>query len=149
SVRSPAHRCRGPSIQVSPFAVEDERPSAEYGDGFVRQLAVGLSRFPEFEVFTAQSAAGSHPNTTRQENSPWADLILAGDTSATSDVFRVKATLIHGRSGRVVWGETFEQSIDDKGMLEARDRIADRIVRMVGEHGAAIINSSFGGELKD
>jgi adenylate cyclase len=150
STRDTASVCRGPSIQVSAFAIEDEQPaSAEYGDGFVRQLAVGLSRFPEFDVFTPQPIAGSHPYAAQPGNSPWADLILAGDTSASPDVFRVKVTLVHARSGRVVWGETFAQSIGDKGILEARDRIADRIVRVLAEHGAAILSSSFGGDLKD
>lgn len=149
AIRNAGRRRRGPSIQVSAFAVEDERPSAEYGDGFVRHLAVGLSRFPEFDVFTAQPLAGSCPHADSPGSSPCIDLILVGDTSVAADVFRVKATLIHGRSGRVVWGETFEDRIGDKGVLETRDRIADRIVRTLGAHGAAILNCSFGGELKD
>lgn len=141
---------RGPSIHVSPFAIEDGRTaSAGYGDGFVRQLAVGLSRFPEFDVFTSQPIAAAQPAIAQADGSPWADLVLAGDISAASDLFRVKVTLVHSRSGRVVWGEVFEQRIDERGMLEARDRIADRIVRMLAEHGEAILTSSFGGDLND
>lgn len=149
SIRDATERRRGPSIKISAFAAEDEMPCGDYGDGFARHLAVGLSRFPELDVFTVPPVAGPNPHPDGSGNSAGVDLILAGDTSAASDVFRVKATLIHVRSGRVVWGETFEDRIGDKGVLEARDRIADRIVRMLGEHGAAILNSSFGGELKD
>lgn len=55
--------------------------------------------------------------------------ILAGNAALARNAFRVAATLANARSGRVIWGERFEQEIPDQCVLEARELVANRIVR--------------------
>jgi adenylate cyclase len=136
---------RGPSILISRFDAEDGEPVCEnYGNGFVRQLAVGLSRFPEFTVFVSQPPMGIGPlgDPQRTASSQGVDFVLSGVTTLDTDMLGVKATLVHAQSGRVVWGGTFEQNTSAKGLHDVRDRIADQIVRILAGHERVIAGSA-------
>jgi adenylate cyclase len=136
---------RGPSILISTFDAEDGRWVHEnYGNGFVRQLAVGLNRFPEFTVFVSQPPVRTDSIDDPQQPASLQDVdfVLSGVTALDGNMFGVKATLVHAHSGRVVWGETFEHDISARGLHDARDRIADRIVRILAGHDRAIVDST-------
>lgn len=129
---------RRPSIRIVPFEIEDDcAAGASYADGFARQIAVGLSRFPEFSVFLVGRGCGGESGALGSEAGAAqdADLILGGDTALTAQTFEVKATLLDGKTGRVVWGEAFQQDWKPEGLLKTRDGIANRIVRVVADPG--------------
>lgn len=120
------------SILVSPFEVEDDsRTYKNHGEALARQVAVGLSHFPEIGVFTPQPSLGRN-SSEHLAPSPQArelGFALVGSATLGEKVFRLTATLASERTGRVVWGETFEQATADQGILQARDTIASRMVR--------------------
>ena len=131
-------RFRGPSVRVIPFEVEDVGPNrASYADGFARQIAVSLSRFPEFSVFLSERIE-SGTARDQQHDAPDADLILGGDTALTAESLKVKATLLDRRTGRLVWGEAYERDWRAEGLLNTRDVIAERIARVVADPGGIV-----------
>ena len=139
----PPPRFRGPSIRIVPFEIEDDCPGrARYADGFARQIAVGLSHFPEFSVFLSGSAGAPWTAREQPEGTPEADLILGGDTALTAETLKVKATLLDRRTGRVVWGEAFEQDWRADGLLKTRDAVADCIVRVVADPGGIVATAA-------
>ena len=127
---------RGPSILVSAFELElNNHPEVNYSDGFARQIVIGLSRFPEFAVFMPSPIPGycSQLDRAPTEAMPQVDFVLSGNIIAASDVLKVKVTLLHAQSGRVIWAETLDGDIASQGVLDARDQVADSIVRTLSE----------------
>ena len=122
---------RGPSILVSAFELEsNNHGEVNFSDGFGRQIVVGLSRFPELTVFMPSPM---HSDRAPAGAMPQVDFVLAGNIVAASDVLKVKVTLLHAQSGRVIWAETLNADIATDGIFDARDQIADRIVRTLSE----------------
>lgn len=124
-----ASEFRRPSIGISAFNLESETADhPNYCDGLARQIAIGLSHYSDLAVFLPIPECWSDP-VKRLTEARTADFILAGDTIAASNVLKVKATLLHGSSGEVIWAETLVDETTTDGIFEVRDRIADRIVR--------------------
>lgn len=135
---------QAPAILISTFEVEGDEPvRVNYANGLVRQLAVGLSRFPEFRIFTSSTAANRRVNPDLEQEAHWADvdLVLEGETSVVRDVLEVKATLAYTRGGKVIWGEVLKEDTTFGGLLDARDRLGDRMVRILAERAADILSS--------
>ncbi len=125
---------REPSILVSTFELETgNQGDVSYSDGFVRQIVVGLSRFPELSVFMPNTSLGLRSDVAPVEAGPQVDFILSGNIAAIADVLKVKVTLLHAQSGRVIWAETLDSDVATQSVLDARDQIADRIVRTLME----------------
>ncbi len=120
---------RRPSIGISAFNLESETPcDMNYSDGLTRQIAIGLSHYPELAV-VMQIPGSWSDSAARSAEAPTADFILAGDAIVTQNALKVKATLLHRSSGEVIWAETLVDDTRTDGMFEIRDRIADRIAR--------------------
>ena len=142
----------GSSILVTEFEAEGEQSLfLNFNSGFARQLIVGLSRFPELFVFGPEAilpraAALGHqalPAPVEME------FILTGSTAVSGDVLNVKAMLVHPRTGRVLWGHGFDRNIRPRGVLAARDEIANCIVRTLAEpFGVIFSEQSQGGRWK-
>ena len=136
---------RGPSILVSTFELESRNHGdVSCSDGFARQIVVGLSRFPEFSIFMPNSSLGNSlpSDFVPAEAMPQVDFILAGNIAVAADMLKVKVTLLHAQSGRVIWAETLDSEVATQSVLDARDQIADRIVRTLMERITA--NSDVG-----
>ena len=118
---------RRPSIWISAFNFESEIPGyLNYCDGLTRQIAIGLSRYPELAVFMPIPRSWSD-SAECPTAAPAADFVLTGDAVVASNVLKVKATLLHGSSGEVIWAETLVDETMTDGIFEVRDKIADRI----------------------
>jgi adenylate cyclase len=120
------------SIFVAAFEVEDNRLIYKnHSEALSRQIAVELSRFPAIEVFTRPADfrydAGEYSSSSARE--PDLSFTLGGNATLSRNALRVTATLVNEASSKLVWGETFEQDVTDKGVLEARETVACRIVR--------------------
>ena len=137
-------RLPGSSILVMPFDAEGGSSIVlNYSDGFTRQILVGLSRFPELCVFGPTAVVGdnSKPSREPRRDSPQVDFVLSGSTAVFADVLNVKATLADARTGEVIWGQTFEHELRSRGILSARDNIADCIVRTLAQpFGVIFVN---------
>lgn len=116
-----------PSIAISTFNLESETPGyLNSSDGLTRQIAIGLCRYPELAVFMPVPRSWSDP-AGRPSETPAADFVLTGDTVLASNMLKVKATLLHGPSGQVIWAENLADETTTDSIFEVRDRIADRI----------------------
>lgn len=126
----------GSSIDIGPFAAEGDRSAIpHFNDGFRAQLIVGLSRFPEINVFGPMSAFGHaaafHGKMPLPDGE--AEFVLTGSIALYGGMLNIKAMLVHARTGRVVWGRTFERSVQGADLLRIRDDIANSIVRILAQ----------------
>jgi TolB-like protein len=119
---------RRPSIGILPFGMESETAcSGIYCDALSRQIAIGLSRYPELAVVLPIPECWSNP-AMRLSEARTADFILVGDAIVASSLFKVKVMLLNGSSGEVIWAETLAEETTTDGLFEVRDRMADRMV---------------------
>ena len=130
--RQPVTPLAALSIFVAAFEVEDDRVIYKnHSEALSRQIAVELSRFPAIEVFTRRADfrydAGEYPSSSVREQD--LSFTLGGNATLLRNALRVTATLVNQGSGKLVWGETFEQDVTSKGVLDARETVASRIVR--------------------
>ena len=67
--------------------------------------------------------------------------MLSGSTAVFADVLNVKATLADAATGKVIWGQTFEHDLRPRGILSARDSVANCIVRTLAQpFGVVFVN---------
>jgi adenylate cyclase len=124
---------RGPSILVSTFYQDSESPvQTGYVNGLARQVVVSLTRFPELSIFMQVPQQTRSEGGTAERASP-VDFILSGDTVTTPGMLKVRATLVHAQSGKVVWAQTLVGDTKTDNSLDATDNMADRIARALWE----------------
>jgi adenylate cyclase len=134
----------GSSILVTEFEAEGEQsPFLNFSSGFARQLIVTLSRFPELFVFGPEAILprAIAPDNRTLPPPPDMEFILTGSTAISGDVLNAKVMLVHPRTGRVLWGHVFDRNIRTSGVLNARDEIANSVVRTLAEPFGVIFNS--------
>lgn len=139
TTRAPSGR-RSPAVLVMPFE-EGGDPSAfsNITRGFTRLLIVGLTRFTDLMVFGSETtlAFGRSRNFVTDFSG---DFILTGGTTITTTSFSVEALLIDANTGRSLWAESFERSLDLTQIVRTRNEVASRVVRTLAQPNGAIAN---------
>jgi adenylate cyclase len=129
-----AHR-QGPAILVAPFEDDGERAHPGLGEGFTREVIAGLTRFSDLFVFGAETAfrRGGAADSRTIAAELGVDFILAGGVSASSQRYRVTASLIDAETGQYVWSGKFGGSLGAAEIIKTRDDLADQIVRELAQ----------------
>jgi adenylate cyclase len=127
---------REPAILVTLFDVEGDQPAYQLPEsGLSNQLMIGLSRHRDLTVIRA----GFHRHGPAEADWPLAgreaDYVLTGSRAVFAGIMQVKALLLEAQTGKVLWGRSFERAIEPKGVLSARDEIANAIVRALSRPG--------------
>jgi adenylate cyclase len=128
-------RSRGPSIAIARFDAEgDESIFVHFNHGFTDQILVGLCRYPELSVFGA-GPLSRNPQMAELDldGDASVDFVLTGSTALFEGALDVKAVLLQARTGKVLWGQSFERRLEPGKMIGLRDEIANAIVRAVAE----------------
>jgi TolB-like protein/Tfp pilus assembly protein PilF len=90
------------SIAVLPFGNESDDPGQDYfARGFLDDLAIELSRFPNLEII--------RPSTADEFKTGY---LLRGAVRRLEDTIRVNVYLVEAGSGRQVWADRFDASAE-------------------------------------
>lgn len=141
---APHNRPRSPSapgrreqaILVQPFDDEVAIPALPlFGRGFTRQLIIGLTRFTDLRVFSSDGSPSSRASFADAAHSEPQDVdfLLTGSTTLSADRFRIDALLRDARTGRYLWGDSFDRQLSPAEIIAVRDEVADRIVRTLAQ----------------
>ncbi len=119
-----------PCVAVLPFANLSGDPSQDYiGQGLADDLITELTRFRWFDVVARDSSFAYQDraaNTQLIATELDVDYILEGSVRMARPRIRVSAQLIDGETGRLVWTDTFDGSMD--AIFDFKDEITDQIV---------------------
>lgn len=124
------------SIAVLPFANVNGDASLDYlSDGLAEDIAGALSRFKAFTVIAANSSlqfrdAGGDPRQIAAELQ--ATYLMEGSVRCADNAFRATAKLIHAPTGRHVWSEVYNGTLDR--VFDVQDDISRRIVTNIAPH---------------
>ncbi len=130
-----------PRVLVAAFEEEGEQSCfPTFTRGFTRSLIIALTRFTGLRIFASGSAL-RHPadvdlNVARPGPAP--DYVVTGQTSLLPDRFEVDVLLLKTRTGRVVWAETFERSLEPSEIIGPRNEVANRVARSLAQPYGAI-----------
>lgn len=134
-VSVPAPGRSGPAILVRPFDEDgDQSAFPNFTRGFTRLVIAGLTRYTELFVFGAETALSSRDRGAGLDP----DYLLTGGTSLSQDRFRADVLLTEARTGRCVWGGSFAQRLDPAAITDARDEVADAVVRHLAQPYGAL-----------
>ncbi len=96
---------------------------------------MGLTRFTDLFVFGSETtmAFGDPGDAKRFVVEHAVDFILTGGTTVSTDHFSLEAMLIDASTGRSLWAESFERSLDPTQIVSARDEVAGCVVRALAQ----------------
>lgn len=130
------HR-KGCAVLVRPFEEEGDHSSfPNLTRGLTRQVIVGLTRFTDLFVYgveTAVNRGSVGPAATDPAEPLDVDLLLTGATTLSADRFTLDVLLSDARTGRYIWGETFDRRLDPAEITRVRDEVANSVVRSLAQ----------------
>lgn len=105
-----------------------------FTQGFVRHLIVGLTRFTEINVFGPEIPNLFSSTASRVPvHAPDPDFVLFGVASCYSDRTFIEIFLKETRTGQILWAEIYDRIELRENVLDARDLIADEVVRTIAQ----------------
>lgn len=121
-----------PAVIVKPLRNLTEDPELDYwGIGLASELAHEMSRYPDIRVMTLQMGnpeSAIDPGTVQ--------FSIDGSTRSDSNVIKITVQLTALRTGRLIWSESYQSSIETSGFIALQEEIARNIaVKIAGEHG--------------
>ncbi len=126
----------GPAIFVTPFEEDgDQSAHPNLTRGFTREVIVGLTRFTDLFVFGPETTFryGDDADIQRLVDDLSVDFVLTGGTSVSVGRFGVTVSLIDAKTGQYLWSEKFDGSLEASDVINVRDDVADRVVRIVAQ----------------
>jgi adenylate cyclase len=117
-------------------------PEQEYMcDGIAENIITDLARFRDLTVIARNSSFAYRGKAVRAQeirHDLGADFILEGSVQRAGERVRVTAQLIDGASGRQVWAERYDRTVDD--LFAVMDDVTQIIVGTLG--------TTYGGRLR-
>jgi TolB-like protein len=119
-----------PSIAVLPFLNLGADPEQEYfADGVVEDIIAALSRHSWLFVIARNSSftyKGRAVDVTQVGRELGVRYVLEGSIRKAADRVRITGQLINASTGRTVWAERFEGSLND--VFQVQDEVAATVV---------------------
>jgi adenylate cyclase len=126
----------GPAILVAPFDNDGGNAvDATLVRGFTREVIIGLTRFDNLFVFGPATSLGYGASADSPVSVPGlpVDFVVTGGVTVTENRLRVGVTLLDAKTGRNLWSDVIEHELTAGGIIEAREIIANRVVRTLAQ----------------
>lgn len=118
------------SIAVLPFLnMSDDAGNEYFSDGITEEILNLLAMVPELRVISRSSAFSYKDQYYRITDVAQAldvDHVLEGSVRKSGNRVRITAQLIHARSDRHMWSETYDRTLED--IFAIQDEIAEMVV---------------------
>ncbi len=122
-----------PGIAVLPFKNLSENPEHEYfADGICVDITTGLAKFHWFIVIACNSSftyRGAGVDAKKVARELGVRYVVTGSVRRAADRMRISAQLIDADTGRHIWAESYDRSIED--MFSVQDEISEAITTTV------------------
>jgi len=124
----------GKSVAVLPFKFNSQ-DMASFADGLCEELANALGRLDEFDKIPPWSSSSTFRqdvlNKKQVAEAMQVSTLLEGSIERIDDHLHISATLVdpfHGRSGDIMWSETYDHNHNTALPFAIQDEIARSIV---------------------
>ncbi|MFU8832711.1 MAG: tetratricopeptide repeat protein [Wenzhouxiangella sp.] len=118
------------SVAVLPFNdLSPDRNAGYFCDGMAEAILDSLARVPGLQVVSRTSSFAfrdRNPDIREVAETLGVGTVLEGSVRKAGDRIRISARLIHGKTGRQLWNETYESVLED--VFAVQDNISRSIV---------------------
>lgn len=125
-----------PSIVVLPFENLSEAQDSDYfADGLTKDIIANLCCYRELFVIDSHSAFMFRDSNSGPENfarQVAVEYIARGSIRRADERIRISAELVEAASGRMIWAEKLERTLDDVFNLE--DEVSSKIASSLAGH---------------
>lgn len=116
---------RAPSITILPFeSTTDSEAARHVANGMTYELIADLAEFPSFRLYTPSSSEASKDGIVT-------DYVLSGATNMSTESVRLVASLTKGGSGEVVWGQTYNEELSTRSLMDIQASVAGHIASTI------------------
>ena len=121
-----------PTILVFPFSnLSAEVEVSHIVTGFVEEIVIGLTRFSDFRV----TSANYYQTSLTHDLDPWtlarqlgARFILQGNIQVFGNSMRVRVILMDANNGRSIWAEHYDSNFDSDNVFHVLDEITNKVL---------------------
>lgn len=129
----PAQQEHGVTVVVLPFRPSGGSPADDdLAFGFVQQLTTALTRFPGLKLYSPLRQGTAVDPVTASQGLPAAYLV-EGSVRSGGGRAQVDVQLLDVRTGRILWGGTYDRSLASDRLLDTREGLARRIATELGQ----------------
>jgi adenylate cyclase len=132
-LRAHARPVSGASLAILPFRnLSDDPNHAYFADGVVEDIIAGLSRIPWLFVIGRNSLLAFQGRTLDVRQLDWelgVRYILEGAVRRAGARLRITAKLVEAESGRCLWADKFDGSLED--VFDLQDEVTERVVGII------------------
>ena len=129
-----------PTIAVLPFDNMSGDPDQDYfADGMAEDIITALSKFRSFFVIARNSSfafKGRVTDVTQVSKELSAKYVVEGSVRKSANRLRITAQLIEAESGKHIWAERYDRSLDD--VFDIQDEITERVVGIIAPEISAV-----------
>jgi TolB-like protein len=126
---APAEEPELPSLAVLPFAnMSDDPDQAYFVDGLMEELVTSLTRIRTLLVIASGSTLslkGQEINPVEAAKRLGVRYVLEGSVRRAGDDVRIAARLVDTENGAQIWGDRFNEQLEDVFVLQ--DRVAQAV----------------------
>lgn len=131
---------RGPKLAVLPFLSQGSDPEhAYFAQGMTDQIVTDLTRFEALFVFSLPAPSdhqAASPEDRRLEVQDDIDYLLSGSVRRDGARIRVFARLVDAKSGRVVWADSFVDTLTAANVFDIQQDISSQVSAVLaGKYG--------------
>lgn len=130
---APAQQEDGVTVVVLPFRSPGGSPvNDDLAFGFTQQLTTALTRFPGLKLYSPIRQGTAEDPVAASPHLPAAYLV-EGSIRSRDGRAQVNVQLLDVRTGRILWGGTYDRPLASDSLLDTREGLARRIATELGQ----------------
>lgn len=147
SAKAPQHK---PTILVLPFVnISGTDTLNLFLHGLAEEIAITLSRYDEFVVFTPQVANQSGTDSWELAEKMGARFVINGSAQLSDNLLRLRVTLADSVSRFQVWSERFDSDFAAASFFSTQDEITGQVVARIADSFNFIHHMQLKNELEE
>jgi TolB-like protein len=127
---------RGPTVIVLPFESLSTREDDRFlAAGMTQQLITDLMRFDAFKLYSVPSSFRQNASADPVDlgRSLAVAYVVKGSVRSGGEKVRISTQLFDGKTGQVLWSETYDGELTPGNMLSVQDDLSDQIATRLGQ----------------
>jgi len=127
---------RLPNIVVLPFQALSSTENSRYlASGISQELVSGLMRFPGFRLYTLPVSfeKGANGEPAELGRDLGVAYVVSGSVNVNAEEIRVGVQTIEGRTGRLLWSQTYDRPLIPRALIRVQRELASEIATVLGQ----------------
>jgi TolB-like protein len=142
----------GPAVIVLPFEALSTREDDRFlASGITHELITDLMRFDAFRLYSVPASFGHGADSDPVElgRDLGVDYVVKGSVRSGEGSVRISAQLIHAKTARLLWSETYDRPMTPDKLLDLQEDVTSHIATLLGQPYGVVHGDAADRYLKD